>query len=134
MSNLKAKKTTINTKSLSAYLSIACLFWSSLVSAECDITQGKKQFNKCAACHSVEVDVHKMGPSLFQVMGREVGTLPDFYYSEAMQKSDFIWSEKTLSAFLESPMTYVKGTTMPFSGIKKIEQRDALICYLQQFK
>jgi cytochrome c len=48
-----------------------------------------------------------------------------------MEEADFIWSEETLSAFLESPMQYLPGTTMPFAGLKKEDQRKALICYLK---
>jgi cytochrome c len=52
-------------------------------------------------------------------------------YSPAMEGADFTWSDETLSAFLENPMQYLPGTTMPFGGIKKPEQRQALNCYLK---
>lgn len=126
MNNIIDKKTMLLGSALALYF----LSFSSM--AECDLAQGKKQFNKCIACHSVEQGAHKMGPSLHQVIGRKAGSLTDFYYSDAMKNSDIIWSEKTLSAFLEKPMKYIEGTTMPFSGIKKAEQRQALVCYLQQ--
>ena len=100
------------------------------VLADCDIEAGKKAFNKCVACHSMEPGQHMMGPSLHGLMGREVGTAEGFVYSPAMEEADFTWTEETLSAFLESPMQYVPGTTMPFGGIKKPEQRQALNCYL----
>ena len=96
-----------------------------------DIEAGKKVFNKCAACHSLEPGQHMMGPSLHGLIGRQVGTAEGFLYSPAMEEADFSWSEETLSAFLESPMQYLPGTTMPFGGLKKPEQRDALNCYLK---
>ena len=99
--------------------------------ADCDIEAGKKVFNKCAACHSLEPGQHMMGPSLHGLMGREVGTAEGFLYSPAMEDADFTWSDETLSAFLEGPMQYLPGTTMPFGGIKKPEQRQALNCYLK---
>ena len=102
--------------------------------AECDVEAGKKQFNKCVACHSVEPDVHLMGPSLHGLMGREVGSLEGFPFSEAMETADFIWTEETLDAFIESPMQYLPGTVMPFGGIRKAEQRQALNCYIKQLK
>ena len=104
------------------------------VLAECDTAAGKKQFNKCAACHSMEAGTQMMGPSLHGLMGREVGSLPGFMFSPAMEEADFVWSESTLSAFLEKPMQYVPGTVMPFGGIRKEEQRAALVCYLKNSK
>lgn len=100
--------------------------------AECDIEAGKKQFNKCVACHSVESGVQLMGPSLHGVMGREVGSLEGFPFSEAMETADFVWTEETLDAFIESPMQYLPGTVMPFGGIRKADQRQALNCYIEQ--
>lgn len=99
--------------------------------AECDVEAGKKVFNKCAACHSLEPGQHMMGPSLHGLMGREAGTAEGFLYSQALEDADFVWNEETLSAFLESPMQYLPGTTMPFGGLKKAGQRDALNCYLK---
>ena len=98
--------------------------------AECDVEAGKKVFNKCVACHSLEPGQHMMGPSLHGLFGRQVGTAEGFLYSQALEDADFVWNEETLSAFLESPMQYLPGTTMPFAGIKKPEQRQALNCYL----
>ena len=99
--------------------------------ADCDIEARKNVFNKCAACHSLEPGQHMMGPSRHGLMDRQVGTAEGFLYSPAMEEADFSWSEETLSAFLESPMQYLPGTTMPFGGLKKPEQRDALNCYLK---
>jgi cytochrome c len=99
--------------------------------ADYDIEAGKKVFNKCAACHSLEPGQHMMGPSLHGLMGRQVGTAEGFLYSPAMEEADFSWSEETFSAFLESPMQTVPGTTMPFGGLKKAEQREALTRYLK---
>ncbi len=104
------------------------------VQAECDTAAGKKQFNKCVACHSMEAGTQMMGPSLHGLMGREVGSLTGFTFSPAMEEADFVWSESTLSAFLENPMQYVPDTVMPFGGIKKEEQRAALVCYLKDSK
>ncbi len=56
--------------------------------AECDVDTGKKVFNKCVACHSMEPGQHMMGPSLHGLMGREVGTVEGFMYSAAMEEAD----------------------------------------------
>ena len=99
--------------------------------ADCDVAAGKKQFNKCGACHSSEPGVQMMGPSLHGLMGRKIGTAEGFPFSDAMERADFEWNEKTLSAFLENPQEYVAGTVMPFGGIRKADQREALGCYIE---
>ncbi len=94
---------------------------------------GKKQFNKCVACHSLEPGVHMMGPSLAGLMGREAGSLEGFLYSPAVEESTLVWDQETLSAFLENPQKTIPGNSMPFGGIKKAGQRQALIDYLMSF-
>lgn len=91
---------------------------------------GKRQFTKCAACHSLEKGVNLMGPSLAGLAGRKAGSVAGFAYSAAMQQSKVVWTRQTLSAFLEKPMEYLPGTVMPFGGLSKPEQRTALIDYL----
>ena len=107
---------------------------TSRVLADCDAEAGKKQFNKCVACHSVEPGVQLMGPSLHGLFGRQVGSVQGFQYSEAMSSAGFQWTPERLSAFLANPMQDMPGTVMPFGGIRKAEQREALNCYLQQFE
>jgi cytochrome c len=102
--------------------------------ADCDVENGKKQFNKCIACHSVEAGTHLMGPALHGLIGRKVGSAPGYIFSPAMEESDFVWTEQVFGDFLKAPMQYVPGTVMPFGGIKNDEQRDALVCYVKQFK
>ena len=100
--------------------------------AECDVEAGRKQYNKCVACHSTEPGVQLMGPSLHGLFGRQVGTEEGFQFSEAMGNADFTWTPERLSAFITNPMQDMPGTVMPFGGIRKEEQREALNCYLQQ--
>lgn len=116
---------------LTAFAGVALTGMAATVTAECNVEAGRKVFNKCVACHSLEPDVHMMGPSLHGVFGRVAGSVESFAYSAALQDADFIWDAETLSAFLEQPMTYLPGTTMPFGGIRKAEQRGALSCLLE---
>ena len=94
---------------------------------------GKKQFNKCAACHSLEAGTHLQGPSLSGLFGRKAGSAKGFVFSPALEQADFIWTDETLSAFLKSPMEYIPGNSMPFGGLKKSDQLEDLIEYLKQF-
>lgn len=103
----------------------------SVALSDCDVAAGKKQYNKCVACHSTEPEVQLMGPSLHGILGREVGSATNFTYSLAMEKAGFSWSEETLDKFMASPSTVVPGTSMPFGGIRNSDQRAALICYIR---
>ena len=91
---------------------------------------GKKQFSKCAACHSLEPGVHRMGPSLANLQGRRAGSVTGFTFSPAMAQSERVWNRDTLSAFLANPGENMPGNVMPFGGLRNAEQREALIEYL----
>lgn len=99
-----------------------------------DPEQGKKQFRKCAVCHTTEEGKHKIGPSLFGVIGREAGTLKGFRFSPAMKKSKVVWNEETLDKYLENPRKFMKGTRMIFPGMRSKKDRDDLISYLKTLK
>lgn len=99
-----------------------------------DVEAGKKAFNKCAACHSVEPGKTKVGPSLWGVYGRKSGTLEGYAYSAAMKDSNLTWDTATLDTYLEKPSSVVKGSKMAFAGIKDPEERANVIAYLQTLK
>ncbi|MNY65674.1 Cytochrome c-552 [compost metagenome] len=65
------------------------------------------------------------------MVGRKIGSAEGFAYSAAMSGSAGSWSAERLDAFLTSPATALPGTAMPFSGLKKAEDRQSLIIYLQ---
>lgn len=99
------------------------------------IAAGEKVFKKCAACHQVGADAkNKVGPELADVIGRTAGTAPDFKYSEAMiayGAAGNVWNDETLHVYLENPKGVVKGTKMAFVGLKKVEDRDSVIAYIE---
>jgi len=53
--------------------------------AEGDAAAGEKVFNKCKACHTVEEGKNRVGPSLFNIVGRQPATVEGFRYSKAME-------------------------------------------------
>jgi len=95
------------------------------------VTKGKKVFRKCMACHTAEPDKHRVGPSLHGVFGRTAGTADGYArYSAGMKDKGVVWNETTLDAFLSNPRGYVDGTNMAFPGLKKEDDRAAVIEYL----
>lgn len=97
-----------------------------------DPAKGKKIFARCAACHSVEATVNKIGPSLHGIIGRPAGTIADFKYSDAMKSSGLTWDPDTLDKYLTKPKELIPGNKMIFPGLPKPTDRADLISYLQE--
>ena len=98
-----------------------------------DVDSGKKIFKKCAACHSIVMDGgNKIGPALYNVVGRAVGGVSDYKYSKALATYDKKWTFEELNGFLAKPSTYLKGTKMSYAGLRKETDRASIIMYLNQ--
>ena len=98
-----------------------------------NVEEGKKIFKKCAACHSVaEGGKNKIGPKLYNVVGRGVGTISDYKYSKALASYGKEWSFDELNGFLIKPASWIKGNKMGFAGLKKDKDRASVILYLNQ--
>jgi len=113
-------------------LMILAIFSASAAShADADVAKGEKIFKRCAVCHALEPGKNKLGPSLSGVFGRTSGSVEGFRYSKAMAGAGIVWTEETISAYLENPRTYVKGNRMSFAGLRKEQDRVDLIAYLK---
>jgi cytochrome c len=100
-----------------------------------DPAAGKSVFNSyCAICHSPQPGKNMVGPSLFGIVGRTTGSVPNFHYSAANKGANITWNEATLDKYLESPRTVVPGTTMTYAGLKDPAKRADLIAYLATLK
>jgi cytochrome c len=93
---------------------------------------GRQVFVVCSACHSLQAGQNMVGPSLHGIVNRHSGTVPNFHYSPANQKSGLVWNEQELYAYLENPQKVVPGTYMTYTGVKDPQQRADLIAFLQQ--
>jgi len=102
---------------------------------EGDAAAGEVVFKKCMACHNVDSDKAKVGPSLKGVIGRQPGTVAGFKYSKGMVEfgAGKIWDEALLKAYLPDPKGLVKGTKMAFAGLKKEKEVVDIIAYIKQF-
>lgn len=97
-----------------------------------DIDRGAKIFKKCASCHNVaKGEGAKVGPSLYQVIGRARGSLPGFAYSETLKTKGGMWDYESISQFITKPKEYLPGTKMAFPGLKKPQDRADVILYLE---
>ncbi|WP_204848412.1 c-type cytochrome [Rhodopila globiformis] len=57
-----------------------------LAARAADVEAGKAIFNRtCTNCHSTDIGVNKIGPSLYHVVGRPSAVVQDYNYSEAMK-------------------------------------------------
>ena len=98
---------------------------------------GKKVFKKCKSCHQLgDGAKNRSGPILTGVVGKTAGAVDGFKYSKPMKAAaadGLIWTAAELDAFLKKPKAYMKGTKMGFSGLKKEDDRVAIIEYLKSF-
>lgn len=95
-----------------------------------DAERGGKIFVQCRACHAVEEGQNRVGPHLYNIVGRAAGSVEGFRYSKANAKADIIWTEDALFAYLENPRAYMPGTSMVFVGVKREQDRADLVAYL----
>ena len=98
-----------------------------------DIATGEKVFKKCAACHSiVKGGKNNIGPALYNVVGRKVGSISDYKYSKALSDYNKEWTIEELNGYLIKPAKWIKGTKMAFAGLRKEKDRASVIKYLNQ--
>ena len=101
--------------------------------ASVSASDGAKIFKKCAACHSIaQGGKNKIGPALWGVIGRKAGSVSDYKYSKAMAAYAKPWSFEEMNGFLIKPKDWIKGTKMSFAGLKKAEDRAAVILYMNE--
>lgn len=98
-----------------------------------DADRGARVFRKCVSCHNAENGGNNgTGPNLWNVVGANAGEHAGFAYSNTMASSGVVWDYASLDGFLERPNRYMSGTNMNFIGLKKPEDRAAVIEYLRQ--
>ena len=97
-----------------------------------DPTRGAALYQaRCTACHAI--DSNETGPAHRGVLGRRVGSLPGYRYSEEMKRSRLRWTPQTLNLWLEDPEELVAGQRMGFQ-VDSAQERADLIAYLATLK
>jgi len=96
-----------------------------------NIAHGEKVFKKCSACHMNAADgKNRIGPNLWGVIGRQVGSISDYKYSKSLIAYGKNWNFEEINGFLIKPQAYIKGTKMAFAGLRKEKDRASVILYL----
>ena len=121
-----------------AWVTLALACQLPLACAAGDVVAGKALFLSltCASCHAVGPGARAgYGPQLNGIFGRAAGSTIDYKerYSVAMKKSGIVWSEQTLTKFINSPGDVVPGTKMSFWGISNEKKVANLLAYLRSF-
>ena len=98
-----------------------------------NVDHGQKVFKKCSACHSVKKSgKNKIGPALYNVIGRDMAGLENYKYSKALIDFGKSWTFDEMNSFLIKPQSYIKGTKMAFAGLKKEKDRASVILFMNQ--
>ena len=88
--------------------------------------------NTCRTCHTLKEGDNRLGPSLYKIIGRRAGSLPNYRYSSAMKDADFVWDKVTLDRFIANPDQVVFGNNMkPYGGLNSTEERAKIVAFLE---
>lgn len=119
--------------------------------ADPDAAEGEENFKKCKSCHAIvapdgtEIQKGgKTGPNLWGVIGRAVGSAPDFKYGEgilAANAKGVVWDEAQIVTYLADPSAWVKTASgddaakskMTFK-LPKAEDAEDMAAYLATLK
>lgn len=107
-----------------------------------DAAKGEKEFNKCKACHMIESDSEvvvrggKVGPNLYGVIGRTMGSVEDFKYSDglaAKAEAGEAWDEASLAEYVKDPNEFLGSRSkMTFKLRKGAEDVAAYLATFSQ--
>ncbi|MFM9844900.1 MAG: c-type cytochrome [Dongiaceae bacterium] len=98
-----------------------------------DPAAGKQVAKRCAACHDfTKGGPNKIGPNLYDIVDAKPAHAMQFAYSDAIKGLTSEWNYEALDAFLAAPKEYAPGTKMSFPGLRKAEDRAAVIVFLRQ--
>ncbi|MGY6551455.1 MAG: c-type cytochrome [Erythrobacter sp.] len=95
-----------------------------------DVKAGERTFALCRSCHVLDEGVNRVGPSLYNIIGRPSGQVEGFNYSDANKSSGVVWTEEVMFEYLEDPQGFMPGTRMAFPGVKNPQDRANLVAFL----
>jgi cytochrome c2 len=98
-----------------------------------DPAEGQAAARACQACHTFdEGGAHRVGPSLWNIVGQPIAHHEDYSYSDVLEgMSDQTWTLEALDEFLLNPRGFAPGTKMAYGGMRRDDQRHQLLAYLR---
>jgi cytochrome c len=101
--------------------------------AGANVDAGKALFQKqCFTCHTADKGgANKVGPNLWDIVGRKKAGHEGFSYSSALQAKGGEWSYEDINHMIFKPTAFVKGTKMAFAGLAKEQDRADMVAYLR---
>jgi cytochrome c len=99
--------------------------------AAADPKAGEQRARACTSCHSFEKGgPNKVGPDLWNIVGRKKGSHEGFAYSDALKNAGGEWTYEDIFKFIGNPAGMYPGTKMAFR-LSSAEQRAQVIAYLR---
>lgn len=99
--------------------------------AASDVAKGQRAAQVCNSCHTFDRGgPNRVGPNLWGVVGRDIGSHAGFAYSSAMTSQPGAWTYESLDRFLAGPARTMPGTKMAFAGIRNPADRASLLAWL----
>lgn len=100
-----------------------------------EVWLGKSIFqSRCSLCHDDSMHMlNDVGPALFGVVNRQVGSVPGYRYSPALKAAGTRgdrWTPARLNRLLVEPTHVYSGTSMP-AAISDPAERRELLAYLK---
>lgn len=107
----------------SLWVALAALALTSAPALAADPAAGENLFKKCKACHAITAadgtaiqKGGKVGPDLYGVIGRQIGTQADFLAKYgpsivAAGADGTLWDEALLAAYLMDPSAWLQEKT-----------------------
>jgi cytochrome c len=102
-----------------------------------DAAKGETEFKKCKACHMIVApdgtEIYKggkIGPNLYGIVGRQVGSVEGFKYKDsivAVGATGLVWDEAELAAYMTDPKAWLiekTGDSGAKSGMTHKQKKD----------
>jgi len=99
--------------------------------ASATIGVGERRIALCKSCHTFEQGgANGTGPNLWNIVGRQVASVPGFKYSNALKELGGVWTYDRLDQYLKDSQGFVPGTAM-VQRFNKDDQRADMLLYLR---